>query len=92
MGTKIDAELARQLREAQTTEPHRAIPVIVTLNKGADVAELERRGVKVHGRYESISAVYGTVDASAVSQVEDLPSVKTIEYDGKATAFGSTGA
>ena len=87
MSTKIDTELARQLRDG---EPQREIPVIVTLREGADPAEVERRGLKLHGRIESISAVYGTLAASAVPQVEALDSVKTIEYDGRAWALGGS--
>lgn len=87
MGTKIDAELSQHLREAESAEPQREIPVIVTLSEGADVAELERRGLKVLGRYESIPAVYGTIAASAVSQVEGLDSVARIDYDGRARAL-----
>ena len=92
MGTKIDAELSQHLRDAESAEPQREIPVIVTLSEGADVAELERRGLKVRGRYESIPAVYGTIAASAVSQVEGLDSVAQIEYDGRAWALGGSRA
>ena len=88
MSTKIDAELSQQLREAEISEPQREIPVIVSLSEGADFAELERLGLKIRGRYESISAVYGTLPASAVRQVETLNSVARIEYDGRAWALG----
>lgn len=87
MSTKIDAELSKHLREAESTEPHQQIPVIVTLSEGADVAELERRGLKVLGRIGSIPVVYGTIAASAVSQVETLDSVARIEYDSRARAL-----
>jgi hypothetical protein len=87
MGTKIDHELSRHLQEAEHAEPQRQIPVIITLNEGADVAELERRGLKALGRVESIRAIYGTIAASAVSQVEGLDSVARIEYDGRAWAL-----
>ena len=90
MGTKIDAELSKRVREVESTEPQREIPVIVTLSEGADVAELERCGLKVVGRYESISGVYGTIAASAVSAVEGLDSVARIEYDGRAWALGGS--
>ena len=90
MSTKIDAELSQQLREAEISEPQREIPVIVRLSEGADVAELERLGLKVQGRYESIPAVYGTLRASAVRQIETLNSVARIEYDGRAWALGGS--
>lgn len=90
MSTKIDAELSKHLREAESAEPHRQIPVIVTVSEGADVAELERRGLRIHGRVESIRIVYGTIAASAVSQIEGLDSVERIEYDSRAWALGGS--
>jgi len=90
MSIKIDPELSQHLQEALSAEPHREIPVIVTLSEGADIAELERRGLKVHRRFESISAVSGTMTAAAVSQIAALDSVARIEYDGKAWALGGS--
>lgn len=90
MSIKIDSELSQHLQEALSAEPQREIPVIVTLSEGADIAELERRGLKVHRRFESILAVSGTMTAAAVSQVAALDSVVRIEYDGKAWALGGS--
>jgi len=90
MGTKIDAELSNRLREAESAEPQREIPVIVRLREGADIAELERRGLRVQGRYESIPAVYGTIAASAMSRVEALDSVVQMEFDGRAQALSGS--
>jgi hypothetical protein len=90
MSTKIDAELSRHLREAESTEPQRQIPVIVTLAEGGNVAELERRGLKVAGRVDSISVVYGTLTASVVGHIESLDFVRRIEYDSRASALSGS--
>lgn len=87
MSSKIDPKLSQRLQQTQTTEPHREIPVIVTLNQGADVLELERRSFKIQHRFKSISAVSGTMTAAGVNQLAQLDSVAGIEYDEPAWAL-----
>ncbi len=90
METKIDAELSQRVREAKSAEPQPQIPVIVTLSDGADIGELERRGLKIVGRFENIPAVYGNIAAPDVSQVEELDFVARIEYDSRAWALDAS--
>ena len=90
MATKLDPELTKYLHTTESGDRQREVPVIVTLREGADVVELERHGLKVAGKYASISAVYGSIAASAMSQLEGLDFVTRIEYDGRASAYRSS--
>ena len=87
MAAKIQEELAKQLEDAAREESQREIPVIVTITRGADLALLEQRGLKVLHTYENISAVSGTLTAAEVNGLAALDQVERIDYDGRAHAY-----
>jgi hypothetical protein len=84
MSTKISEELATRLEEA---EAQAAMPVIVTLKPGAEVTELEHKGLKVRKVFESISAVAGTLTPAAAPGLAELEQVEKVEYDGEVHAL-----
>src|SRR4051812_28092563 len=57
MGAKIHEELLKQLQEAETVEPQREFPVIITIKAGTDLAELERKGLKIQRTFKNIPAL-----------------------------------
>jgi hypothetical protein len=84
---KVSDELLKRLEEAEQTEPQREIPVIVTIAVDADLAELERKGLKVQQTFQNISAVSGTLTAAEANEVAQWDQVERIEYDGAVWAL-----
>jgi hypothetical protein len=78
MTRKLEPEFAERLEQADQEE---AVPVIVTVRPGTDVAELEERGLKIRHRYESIPSVAGTMPAGKASALAALEQVERIESD-----------
>ena len=84
MSPKIDAMLAKAIKEAQEER----FPVIVTTRPGVRASELEEKGLALSQVIESISAICGTLSAGEVAAVAEMESVNTIEYDGQMHALG----
>lgn len=78
MSTKLSPGLAERLEQADADD---GVPVIVTLRPGADVSELERHGLEIRHRYESISSVAGTLKAGRAPELAALDEVELIEGD-----------
>lgn len=91
MSANISDTLLRELAEAKRAEPQGEIPVIVTVTPGADVAALERIGLKIQHRYENIPAVSGTLTAPQVKALAQLHQVERIELDETAWALSQAG-
>ena len=87
MSAKIRGELFKRLQEAEKSEPQQEVPVIVTITAGADLAELERKGLKIQRVFEAISAVSGTLTVSEITEIAQMDQVETIEYDGEVWAL-----
>jgi hypothetical protein len=78
MTRKLEPEFAQRLDQADDEE---AVPVIVTVQPGTDVSELEQRGLEIRHRYESIPSVAGTVPAGRARELAALDQVERIESD-----------
>lgn len=99
MASKINSELLKRLREIEASSKGggvaasnapREVPVIVTVDSVDDVKALEKKGFKLERKFESISAVSGTLPAdmdSVKSFAEELDQVKAVEYDGEMHAL-----
>jgi hypothetical protein len=75
---KMSPELAHRLDAADTDE---RVSVIVTLRPDADVSMLERHGLEIRHRYESVPSVAGTLRAGKANELAALDEVKLIESD-----------
>ncbi len=87
MSAKVSDELLKHLEEAEKEEPQREIPVIVTITKGTDLTALEQKGLKIQRTFVNISAVSGTLTATAVNEVAQSEQVERIEFDGTMRAL-----
>jgi hypothetical protein len=83
----MDDELLKQLKEAEEKEPQREIPVIITVQAGADLAALEQKGLRIQRVIESISAICGTLTAAEANELTLLDQVERMEYDGTVYAI-----
>lgn len=82
---KIDEPLMQQLQQAEPAD--RAIPVIISLKSKDQVAELQRRGVKVTRVYETITAVAATATPAQIREISQLDGVERIEFDSEVRAL-----
>jgi hypothetical protein len=87
MADKISAELAKRMRELQSTGSSDSIPVIVTLKSGVDNRVVEAAGLKIDNVLESVPAVSGSASASLVNRIAELDGVSVIEFDGETRAI-----
>jgi hypothetical protein len=87
MSAKISANLLQRLDEAVITDPQREIPVIVTIRRGADLAALEQKGLKIQRTFQNISAVAGTIPVGEVNTLSEVDEVEAIDYDETAWAL-----
>jgi hypothetical protein len=87
MSAKISANVLRRLDEAAITDSQREIPVIVTIRRGADLAALEQKGLKIQRTFQNISAVAGTIPVGEVNTLADVDEVEAIDYDETAWAL-----
>lgn len=87
MTGKVNDELLKQLAEAKKVDPHREIPVVITLTTGTDPSVLEQKGLKIHHIFKSISAVSGTLTALEINELVQSNQVERIEYDGTVHAL-----
>jgi len=86
MSGKIGEELLVKLEAVLASDPQRKIPIIVTLNPGADISILDNKGMDIQRVIESVSAVAGVLSASEIEEISLLEEVNLIEYDG--TVYG----
>jgi hypothetical protein len=87
MNAKMSAALSQRLQAMERTDPHRPIPVIVTIAAGTDRAVLEQAGLRIERAFENISAVSGAIAAAKVKEVAQLAQVERIEEDGAVWAL-----
>ncbi len=85
--SKITPELLEKISEAKKKDPEGRIPVIITLESGADVSVLEELGFVVENSFPEINALAGTVSANKVGMLAEFHAVKAIEYDSKVYAL-----
>ena len=78
MADKMSRDLGERFEKAGQEE---AVPVIVTLRRGADVSAFELEGFEIRHRYESIPAVAGTLKAGKAERLAALDEVSAIESD-----------
>lgn len=82
--SKLNDELKA---ECERSEPHKEIPVIITINDWSRRSELEASGLRVDHSFENILAVAGTLTCAQVSSVAALDHVERIEFDGEVRAI-----
>jgi hypothetical protein len=87
MSAKISANVVKRLDEAAITDRHREIPVIVTIRRGADLAALEQKGLKIQRTFQNVSAVAGTIPVGEVNTLAEVDEVEAIDYDETAWAL-----
>jgi hypothetical protein len=87
MSEKINSELQAECENASQTEPHKQIPVIVTVNDWSRRAELEQSGLRVSNAFEIINAIAGTLTCDQVKALAELDQVQKIEFDGEVRAI-----
>ena len=86
MPDKIADELAERLADAAPAAAQR-LRVIVTLTPGAATEPLIREGFALERRFETLSAVAGTVQAKDVARLAGLAEVELIELDSEMRAL-----
>ncbi len=86
MSGKIGEELLVKLEAVLASDPQHKIPIIVTLNPGADISILDNKGMDIQRVIESVSAFAGVLSASEIEEISLLEEVNLIEYDG--TVYG----
>jgi hypothetical protein len=87
MSAKISANLLKRLDEAAIADPHREIPVIVRVRRGADLAALEQKGLKIQRTFQNIADVAGTIAVAEVNTLAQLDEVEFIDSDETAWAL-----
>jgi len=85
--TKIQPGLAKRVTAMKLDRRDDAIPVIVTVVPGVDMAAMESRGLNVERTIESVSAVAGSVSANDIEDLAALDEVRAVEYDGEIRAL-----
>ncbi len=85
MSEKINNALLKQLEEAKKAGPQQKIPVIVTLTSGADVAMIEKKGLKQISQHVPLYS--GNLTAAEVCEIAQWDQVERVEYDEKAWAL-----
>jgi hypothetical protein len=78
MTEKMAPGFAQRLKTASEDE---RVPVIVTLRPGTDVSKFEHEGLEIRHRYDSITAVAGSLKAGVANQVAAHDEVERIESD-----------
>jgi nitric oxide synthase oxygenase domain/subunit len=81
MPEKINDALLKRLEAAKEAGQQR-IPVIVTLTPGADVALIEKKGLKRISQHVPLYA--GDLTAAEIHEIAHWDQVERIEYDDKA--------
>jgi hypothetical protein len=78
MTEKMTPGFAQRLETASEDE---RVPVIVTLRPGTDVSAFEDEGLEIRHRYDSITAVAGSLKAGVATQLAARNEVERIESD-----------